>query len=236
MGFPVPSFSSFWNSYLMRLFPGWPDHQTLCDYCFSLLLVFLLTFTAEFCSKYPISPQNDRRLAALSGAALRALKMFMTYLAIIAIMATDFVFFLVAVGGHAVGSFVAGLYQYHIEQAESTLYNGCGVAVCRVAWQRPPRDLYTSPGDGVRAGGWGTNLVVAPSLKPRGLTPAAGALIHAVVFGARMALAYLIMLSVMSFNLGVFVVAVAGHAVGCFIVKYRVLAAAARAVDSSPKF
>ncbi|KAI3474789.1 hypothetical protein Pfo_030048 [Paulownia fortunei] len=79
-------------------------------------------------------------------------------------------------------------------------------------------------------------LSVAPSLKPRGLTPAAGALIHAVVFGARMALAYLIMLSVMSFNLGVFVVAVAGHAVGCFIVKYRVLAAAARAVDSSPKF
>ncbi|KAK4419002.1 hypothetical protein Salat_2313000 [Sesamum alatum] len=110
----------------MRLFPGWPDHQTPCTYCFSLLLVFLLTFTAEFCSKYPvISPQNDRRLAALSGAAaLRGLKMFMIYLAIIAIMATDFVFFLVAVGGHAVGDFVAGVCQYHIEQAEAMFCDG----------------------------------------------------------------------------------------------------------------
>ncbi|GFP86280.1 hypothetical protein PHJA_000771800 [Phtheirospermum japonicum] len=122
MGFP--SFSSFWNLYLMRLFPGWPDHQTPCDYCFSLLLVFLLTFTAEFCSKYPISQQNDGRVAVLGGAALRGLKMFMTYLAIIAIIATDFVFFLAAVAGHAAGNLVAGLYEYHIEQAQSTLYNG----------------------------------------------------------------------------------------------------------------
>lgn len=113
----------FWNSYLMRLFPGWPEFQTLYNYCFSLLLLFSLTFTAEFCSNYPI--KSHRRLVVLGGAAtLRALKMFMTYLAIIAIMATDFVSLLVAVGGHAAGNFVAGLYQYHIEEAESALYNG----------------------------------------------------------------------------------------------------------------
>ncbi|KAL6574663.1 hypothetical protein OROMI_011948 [Orobanche minor] len=122
-----PSSSNSWNSYLMRLFPGWPEHQTPFDYSFSLLLVFLLTFTAEFCSRYRIiicQIKNDRRAAALGAAALRALNMFMTYLAIIAIMATDFMFLLVAVGGHVAGNFVVGLYEYHIEQAESTLYNG----------------------------------------------------------------------------------------------------------------
>lgn len=77
-------------------------------------------------------------------------------------------------------------------------------------------------------------LSAAPSLKPRGKSPVAGAAIHAAVYGVRMALAYLIMLSVMSFNVGVFVVAVAGHAVGRFVVKYRALTAVARAVDSSP--
>ncbi|PIN05116.1 hypothetical protein CDL12_22347 [Handroanthus impetiginosus] len=50
--------------------------------------------------------------------------MFMTYLAIIAIIATDFVFFLVAVGGHAAGNLAARLYDYHIEQAESEFCNG----------------------------------------------------------------------------------------------------------------
>ncbi|KAK4478512.1 hypothetical protein RD792_013989 [Penstemon davidsonii] len=109
----------------MRLLPGWPEHQTFIEYYFSLFIVFLLTCTAEFCSKYPIRPvQKDRRLVAvISCSALQALKMFMTYLAIVAVVATDFIFFLVAVAGHAVGNFIAGLYQYHIDEAEATLYN-----------------------------------------------------------------------------------------------------------------
>lgn len=82
-------------------------------------------------------------------------------------------------------------------------------------------------------------LSEAPGLKHGRLRPAAGALVHAFVYGARMALLYLIMLSVMSYNIGVFVVAVAGHAVGSFAVKYRALAAAEaappQALNSSPK-
>ncbi|KAH6802885.1 hypothetical protein C2S51_034331 [Perilla frutescens var. frutescens] len=73
---------------------------------------------------------------------------------------------------------------------------------------------------------------------PQRLQPAAGALIHASVYGVRMGLLYFTMLSVMSYNIGVFVVAVAGHAVGSFIVKYRALAAAeaaSPALSSSPK-
>ncbi|KAH6824804.1 hypothetical protein C2S53_010879 [Perilla frutescens var. hirtella] len=73
---------------------------------------------------------------------------------------------------------------------------------------------------------------VAPSMKPRGIHPAAGAAIHAAVYTVRMALAYFVMLSVMSFNVGVFLAAVAGHAAGHFAVKYRSLAAVSREVDS----
>ncbi|XP_073271504.1 copper transporter 6-like [Primulina huaijiensis] len=73
-------------------------------------------------------------------------------------------------------------------------------------------------------------MSVAPVFKSRGVSPASGALIHAVVYAFRMGFLYLIMLSVMSFNLGAFTVAVAGHVVGSFIVKYRSLSAVARAV------
>lgn len=70
-------------------------------------------------------------MAALGGAALRGLQMFMTYLAIIAIMATDFVFFAAAVGGHAAGSLVAGLYQLKLEEIESELCDcKCGSYNC----------------------------------------------------------------------------------------------------------
>ena len=49
------------------------------------------------------------------------------------------------------------------------------------------------------------------------------------IYALRMGLVYLVMLSVMSYNLGVFIVAVAGHAAGFFLVKARALAVANRA-------
>ncbi|TXG58716.1 hypothetical protein EZV62_016545 [Acer yangbiense] len=53
--------------------------------------------------------------------------------------------------------------------------------------------------------------------------------VQACIYALRMGFAYLVMLSVMSYNLGVFIVAVAGHAVGFFLVKARALAVANRA-------
>ncbi|KAK6126116.1 hypothetical protein DH2020_040230 [Rehmannia glutinosa] len=72
-------------------------------------------------------------------------------------------------------------------------------------------------------------LSAAPKLKPRSLSPAVGALAQAAVYAFRMGLAYLVMLSVMSYNIGVFVAAVVGHGGGRFIVRYRELTAVARA-------
>ncbi|XAR50885.1 hypothetical protein NMG60_11005340 [Bertholletia excelsa] len=59
-------------------------------------------------------------------------------------------------------------------------------------------------------------------------SPAAGGLAQGAVHALRTALAYMVMLSVMSFNLGIFIAAVAGHAVGYFVVKWRALAVEAR--------
>ncbi|KAJ0759218.1 putative Ctr copper transporter [Helianthus annuus] len=64
-----------------------------------------------------------------------------------------------------------------------------------------------------------------PAVKPES-NPIIGGLKHALLYGLRMALLYLLMLCVMSYNVGVFVFVVAGHFVGCFIVKYRVISKA----------
>ncbi|GAY49806.1 hypothetical protein CUMW_121900 [Citrus unshiu] len=74
------------------------------------------------------------------------------------------------------------------------------------------------------------------SISPRlvGSNSMAALLIQACVYVVRMALAYMVMLSVMSFNLGVFIVAVAGHGAGFLLVKARALAAANRADSAVP--
>ncbi|KAB5552112.1 hypothetical protein DKX38_009423 [Salix brachista] len=51
--------------------------------------------------------------------------------------------------------------------------------------------------------------------------PRVGALIQTCVYAVRAGLAYMVMLAVMSFNLGIFFAAVGGHATGFFLVKVR---------------
>lgn len=75
-------------------------------------------------------------------------------------------------------------------------------------------------------------LSVTPAVK-RPTTPAVGALAQTGVYALRIALAYLVMLSIMSFNIGVFIVAVGGHAFGYFAVKFRALRQSAS--DTVPK-
>lgn len=75
-------------------------------------------------------------------------------------------------------------------------------------------------------------LSISPQLV--GSNSMAALLIQACVYVVRMALAYMVMLSVMSFNLGVFIVAVAGHGAGFLLVKARALAAANRADSAVP--
>lgn len=56
-----------------------------------------------------------------------------------------------------------------------------------------------------------------------GKSPVASASIQAIVYAFRTGLAYLVMLGVMSFNVGIFIAAVAGHTLGFFVVKVRAL-------------
>lgn len=65
-------------------------------------------------------------------------------------------------------------------------------------------------------------LSISPSFKPgRSWSPLITSLIHSGAYALRMALAYMVMLSVMTFNIGIFIAAVVGHTVGRFFVKYR---------------
>ncbi|KAF8019973.1 hypothetical protein BT93_G0610 [Corymbia citriodora subsp. variegata] len=75
-------------------------------------------------------------------------------------------------------------------------------------------------------------LSVSPDVKI-GTNPIMGGAMQASVYGLKMVLAYMVMLSLMSFNIGVFIVAVIGHAFGFFLVKSRALATANKAAAAS---
>ena len=67
-------------------------------------------------------------------------------------------------------------------------------------------------------------LSILPEVKRTSTNPMLGALTQTIIYTFRMGFAYLVMLSIMSFNLGIFIAALAGHFVGFFLVKSRALA------------
>lgn len=75
---------------------------------------------------------------------------------------------------------------------------------------------------------------VSPTAKTGTDNPRAGALIQTCVYAVRVGFVYMVMLAVMSFNLGIFIAAVAGHTVGFFLVKVRALASASQN-ETAPK-
>ncbi|KAL3753727.1 hypothetical protein ACJRO7_001034 [Eucalyptus globulus] len=75
-------------------------------------------------------------------------------------------------------------------------------------------------------------LSVSPNIRTS-TNPIVGTTMQAAIYGLKMALAYMVMLSLMSFNVGVFIVAVIGHAFGFFLVKSQALAAANKAAAAS---
>lgn len=79
-------------------------------------------------------------------------------------------------------------------------------------------------------------LSIPHVFKSSGSSPMIGLLIQATVYAVKMGLAYLVMLSVMSYNLGIFVVAVAGHGLGFLLIKIRALAAGGAAAQAGLVF
>ncbi|CAK7333621.1 unnamed protein product [Dovyalis caffra] len=74
---------------------------------------------------------------------------------------------------------------------------------------------------------------VSPTAKIGTDIPLGGAFIQASVYAVRMGFAYMVMLAVMSFNLGIFIAAVAGHTIGFFLVKARALPIANRSANQN---
>ncbi|CAN1770163.1 Copper transporter 6 [Linum perenne] len=62
-------------------------------------------------------------------------------------------------------------------------------------------------------------LSLAQSVKVGTSSPVMGAAVGACFYAVKMGLSYMVMLAVMSFNLGIFISAVLGHSVGLFVVK-----------------
>ncbi|PRQ43074.1 putative Ctr copper transporter [Rosa chinensis] len=65
-------------------------------------------------------------------------------------------------------------------------------------------------------------LSVWPTIKPSGSSVVAG-LAQAFLYAIRISLGYFVMLAVMSYNIGIFIAAVAGHTVGFFVAKASAL-------------
>ncbi|XP_019186498.1 PREDICTED: copper transporter 4-like [Ipomoea nil] len=109
----------------MRFFPGWPEFEAPGSYWLSLCLLFLLAFSAEFCSLMSrIKKQEMGLKSLLYDAGVHALRVFMAYLVIISIITTDFSFFLAAVFGHGAGHLASELYQCHMDQEMNTRLPG----------------------------------------------------------------------------------------------------------------
>lgn len=66
-------------------------------------------------------------------------------------------------------------------------------------------------------------LSVWPTIKPS-KSPVAAGLTQASVYALRVSLGYFVMLAVMTYNVGVFIAAVAGHTIGFFVAKTSSLA------------
>nr|GMD40136.1 copper transporter 1-like [Ipomoea batatas] len=129
---------NYWLSYAMRFFPGWPEFEAPGSYWLSLCLLFLLAFSAEFCSLMSSIKKQEMGLKSLLyDAGVHALRVFMAYLVIISIITTDFSFFLAAIFGHGAGHLASQLYQWHMDQEmmmnthlPGTLSDGLVTKVC----------------------------------------------------------------------------------------------------------
>ncbi|KAF3449036.1 hypothetical protein FNV43_RR09760 [Rhamnella rubrinervis] len=71
---------------------------------------------------------------------------------------------------------------------------------------------------------------VSPAVKA-GTRPAMAGIIQTSVYVFRIGITYLVMLAVMSFNIGIFMAAVAGHSLGFFLVRSRAHALANKTTD-----
>ncbi|KAH1256967.1 Copper transporter 2 [Glycine max] len=74
-------------------------------------------------------------------------------------------------------------------------------------------------------------MIVEPNIKC-GTNPIKGGLVQASYYVFRISFLYLVKLVVMSFNLGIFIVVVAGHTLGFFLAKSHALALANREQES----
>ncbi|KAF8396821.1 hypothetical protein HHK36_018454 [Tetracentron sinense] len=111
MKMPMPNgmmmhMTFFWGKNVEILFPGWPE-KNLGMYILALFFVFLLALAVEILSfSHAVKPGSNPTKTGLTQAAIHALRMGLAYLVMLSVMSFNAGIFLVAVAGHAVGSFI----------------------------------------------------------------------------------------------------------------------------------
>ncbi|KAA8516352.1 hypothetical protein F0562_016645 [Nyssa sinensis] len=231
----------YWGSkHTEVLFSGWPCKSTAM-YALALIFVFVLAVVVEWLSNYKfVKPGANKVAAGLFQTGLHAVRWGIAYMVMLAVMSYNGGVFLAAVLGHAVGFmfFRSGVFKKGSDLPQDMVMHmsffwGKDVIILFQGWPNNNLGMYILALFFVFLLSAAVEVLsISPAIKPR-MNPMVGGLTQASVYAIRMALVYMVMLSVMSFNLGVFIVAIAGHAFGFFLIKYRQLAMASRGNSSN---
>nr|GMC84066.1 copper transporter 1-like [Ipomoea batatas]GMC90071.1 copper transporter 1-like [Ipomoea batatas] len=214
-------------------------------YALSLIVVFVLAVMVEFLSNLNLVRPGSNRVAAVAfQSGIHAIRAGFAYMVMLAVMSYNGGVFITAAVGHAVGIFpmimtpsgsmYSGGGMNTMDAMHESFFWGKNVTILFKGWPDNNLGMYVLALVFVFFLAFSIEILSVTAAVNRATTPAVGALAQTGVYALRIALAYLVMLSIMSFNLGVFIVVVAGHAFGYFAVKFRALLRQSTA-DTIPK-
>ncbi|KAK9176161.1 hypothetical protein WN944_028174 [Citrus x changshan-huyou] len=225
----------FWGKNALVLFKGWPGTSTGM-YALALVFVFAMGILVEWLSHSRlIKPGTGNVAAGIIQTFMHTIRVGLANLVMLALMSFNVGVFLAAVAGHSLGFLLFGNMNDSHSHDPPPTKNGTGEMMMHLHkkmmmhmtfyWGNEAEVLF-SGWPGKRAGMYALALIFVFTLGviaewlthswliKEGTTNVAGRIIKTILHAIRVSLGYLLMLSLMSFNAGIFLAAVAGQALG----------------------